>query len=103
MSIRELNQKLSIVNHVVIHPKYQTIGLGTKIISETLPLAGAAHVEMVAVMAKYNPFAEKAGIKKIAEQQPLPGILKIASLLEKLSFSLQFLSSEKYVLRKLGR
>jgi hypothetical protein len=34
------------------------------------PLAGTPYVEMPAVMAKYNPFAEKAGMKKIAEQPP---------------------------------
>jgi GNAT superfamily N-acetyltransferase len=33
-------QKLSIINRVVIHPKYRTIGLGAKLIRETLPLAG---------------------------------------------------------------
>jgi ABC-type ATPase with predicted acetyltransferase domain len=32
MSMQELNEKLSIINRVVIHPKYRTIGLGAKII-----------------------------------------------------------------------
>jgi hypothetical protein len=29
MSMRELNQKLSIINRVVVYPKYRTIGLGS--------------------------------------------------------------------------
>ena len=33
-------------------------------------MAGTEYVEMSAVMAKYNPFAEKAGMKRIAEQAP---------------------------------
>jgi len=88
-------------NRVVIHPKYRTIGLGAKIIHETLALAGTQYVEMVAVMAKYNPFAEKAGLKKIVEQKPLEEVLRIVELLSKLGFDLPLLSSERYVLEKL--
>jgi hypothetical protein len=58
---------------------------------------------MVAVMAKYNPFAEKAGLKKIVEQQPLPSILRIADLLVKLGFNLKLLGSEHYVLERVER
>jgi len=38
-----------------------------KLVRETLAKAGTPYVEMPAVMAKYNPFAEKAGMRKIAE------------------------------------
>ena len=103
MGMRELNEKLSIINRVVIHPKYRTIGLGAKIIRETLPQAGTPYVEMVAVMAKYNPFAEKAGLRKITEQQPLPGILEISDLLAKLGFNLQLLASERNALERVKR
>jgi phosphoglycolate phosphatase-like HAD superfamily hydrolase len=90
-------------NRVVIHPKYRTIGLGAKIIRETLSLAGTPYVEMVAVMAKYNPFAEKAGLKKVAEQKPLESVIEIAEALFKLGFELPLLSSERYVLDRLNR
>jgi ABC-type transport system involved in cytochrome c biogenesis ATPase subunit len=103
MSMQELNEKLSIINRVVIHPKYRTIGLGTRIIRETLSLAGTPYVEMVAVMAKYNPFAEKAGLKKVVEQKPLESVLRIAELLSSLNFDLPLLSSERYVLERLKR
>lgn len=36
-----------------------------KLVGENLPLAGTDYVEMSAVMAKYNPFAEKAGMKRV--------------------------------------
>jgi GNAT superfamily N-acetyltransferase len=101
MPMKELNQKLSIITRVVVHPKYRTIGLGTKLVKETLPLAGTEYVEMPAVMAKYNPFAEKAGMQKIAQQPPPKEALKIAEILHQLGFNTQLLGSEKYVLSKL--
>jgi len=101
MSMRELNEKLGIITRVVVHPKYRTIGLGSKLVKETLPLAGTEYVEMPAVMAKYNPFAEKAGMQKIAQQPPPREALKIAETLQYLGFNIQVLGSEKYVINKL--
>jgi len=102
MSMKELNAKLSIISRVVIHPKYRTIGLGVKLVKETLDKAGTPYVEMPAVMAKYNPFAEKAGMRKIAEQPPPKEALAIAEVLSKLGFNIHLLGSEKYVLNKLN-
>jgi len=56
---------------------------------------------MVAVMVKYNPFGEKAGMQKIAEQSPSKKVLAIARVLEELGFNIHLLGSEKYVLNKL--
>jgi hypothetical protein len=56
---------------------------------------------MPAVMAKYNPFGEKAGMQKIAEQPPAKEAVKVAGILHKLGFNVQLLGSEKYVLNKL--
>ena len=88
---------------MVIHPKYRTIGLGAKLIHETLPLVGTPYVEMIAVMAKYNPFAEKAGMQKIAEQQKVESVSEISTVLLKLGFDLKLLGSERYVNEKLER
>jgi len=52
-------------------------------------------------MAKYNPFAEKAGMQKIAQQPPPREAVKIAETLHQLGFNTQLLSSEEYVLSKL--
>ncbi len=101
MSMKELNEKLSIISRVVVHPKYRTIGLGTKLVKETLPLVGTPYVEMPAVMAKYNPFAEKAGMQKIVEQPPPKQALKIAEVLRKLGFNIHLLGSERYILSRL--
>jgi len=67
LTIYEVNQVLTCIARVVVHPKYRTIGLGVKLVRETLPLAGKPYVETTAVMARYNPFFERAGMTKIAE------------------------------------
>ena len=52
-------------------------------------------------MAKYNPFAEKAGMKRIVEQQPPKEALYITKILQQQGFNLQLLGSERYVLSRL--
>jgi len=79
MSMRELNQNLSIITRVVVHPKYRTIGLGHKLVRETLEHVGTPYVETVAVMAKYNPFFERAGMQKVAESPPVKAALNTAN------------------------
>ena len=101
MGMKELNEKLSIISRVVVHPKYRGIGLGAKLVKETLPKAGTPYVEMVAVMARYNPFAEKAGMQRIAEQPPAKQALAIAETLRQLGFNTQLLGSISYVMRRL--
>jgi len=100
MTMQEVNRKLSTINRVVIHPKYRTIGLGAKLIRETLPLAGTCYVELIAVMAKYSPFAEKAGMLKVAKQQSVDTVSKISKTLLELGFDLHLLGSECYVKAK---
>jgi GNAT superfamily N-acetyltransferase len=101
MPMRELNAKLSSISRVVVHPKYRTIGLGSKLVQETLHLAGTEYVEMSAVMAKYNPFAEKAGMKRIIEQAPPKEAVAILRVLQRLGFNDQMLASERRTFEKL--
>src|SRR3990172_3288794 len=98
--MKELNLNLSTISRVVIHPKYRSIGLGAKLIRETLPKVGTC-VEMIAVMAKYNPFAEKAGMEKVLEQKPSEEAKRIADALNGLGFDLKLLGSQKHVSDKL--
>jgi hypothetical protein len=99
--MQEINQQLSTINRVVIHPKYRTVGLGAKLIRETMPKAGTPYVELIAVMAKYSPFAEKAGMQKVAEQQSTESVSKVSKVLLELGFDLQLLGSERYLRGKL--
>ena len=86
-SMKELNEKVARVARVVVHPKYRTIGAGVKLVHDSLPLCGKPCVEMIAVMARYNPFAERAGMKKICESKPDKSILEAVAELEKLGFT----------------
>ena len=81
LTLGELNRQLSIISRVVIHPKYRTIGLGAKLIRETFRLAGTRYVEMIAVMPKYSPFAEKAGMQKITQQQTVGSVAEVSKTL----------------------
>jgi ABC-type lipoprotein export system ATPase subunit/GNAT superfamily N-acetyltransferase len=103
VSIQELNKQLSIINRVVIHPKYRTVGLGAKLIRETLPMVGTRYVELIAVMAKYSPFAEKAGMQKVVEHHSVESVSKISEVLLDLGFDLQLMGSVRYVQAKLER
>jgi len=85
-----------------VHTKYRTIGLGRKLIRDTLEHAGTPYVETVAVMAKYNPFFEKAGMRKIAESPQVKSALNVAEVLKTLGFNITFLRSSKYVFKKLA-
>lgn len=100
-SMKELNLDLSTISRVVIHPKYRSIGLGAKLIRETLPMVGTPCIEMIAVMAKYNPFAEKAGMNRVLEQKPSEEALRIADVISSLGFDLKLLGSQKHVSDKL--
>ena len=71
------------------------------VIGETLPRVGTPCVEMIAVMAKYNPFAEKAGMQKVLEQKPSEEAKRIADALSGLGFDLKLLGSQKHVSNQL--
>jgi ABC-type ATPase with predicted acetyltransferase domain len=101
MTMQEMNRQLSTINRVVIHPKYRTVGLGARLIRETLPLAGTPFVELIAVMPKYSPFAEKAGMRKVAEQQSVETVSKVSRVLLELGFDMHLLGSERYIKAKL--
>jgi len=101
MSMQEINQQLSTINRIVIHPKYRTVGLGAKLIRESLPSVGTDFVELIAVMAKYSPFAAKAGMKRISQQTEVKSVVKISQKLSSLGFDVPLLGSQHYVKLKL--
>jgi len=62
---RLINQEIARISRVIIHPKFRGIGLGAFLVRETMPLVKAKVVEVLAVMAKYNPFFERAGMVRV--------------------------------------
>jgi ABC-type ATPase with predicted acetyltransferase domain len=99
--LKELNKDWNLIRRVVVHPKYRTMGLGAKLVQDTLGKCGKPYVESIAVMARYNPFFEHAGMRKIATSTPDRRMLKVLAELEQLGFSLTFLSSQTYNTHKL--
>jgi len=67
-SIREridwLNANVRCISRVIVEPRYRGIGLGVRLVRETLPLAGVPVVEAIAAMGEVNPFFEKAGMMR---------------------------------------
>ncbi|MEA2090569.1 MAG: hypothetical protein U9O89_07450 [Thermoproteota archaeon] len=94
--MRALNQKLTRIARVVVHPKYRTVGAGVKLVHDSLPLCGKPCVEMIAVMARYNPFAEHAGMHRICETTPDKTVTDAVAALEKLGFTPYMLSVPQY-------
>jgi ABC-type ATPase with predicted acetyltransferase domain len=95
-NIQQLQHEVSAISRVVIHPKYRSISLGAKLVSETLAHAGTPYVETVAVMARYNPFFEKAGMQRIAESTPNPHVTTALQHLNNLGFDCTMLTDVQY-------
>jgi hypothetical protein len=91
--MQEINQQLSTINRSY-SSKIPNVGLGAKLIRESLPLVGTDFVELIAVMAKYSPFAEKAGMKRIIQQTEVKSVVKISQTLSSLGFDVQLLGSQ---------
>jgi len=102
-SLKELNTEWAVISRVIIHPKYRSIGLGIRLVKETLPRVGRRHVELIAAMAQYNPFAEKAGMKLIRIQRPHPSVWEAIERLRGLGFDPVLMASERYNTHKLRR
>jgi len=84
--VDELNREWALISRVIVHPKYRGIGLGARLISDTLRLQGRRHVELVAVMALYSPFAERAGMRLVRRTEPRESVLKAVDGLHGLGF-----------------
>lgn len=62
---QEVNQHFLTIARVVLHPTYRALGLGARLVRETLPLVQRKYVETMAVMARFNPFFAKAGMTRV--------------------------------------
>jgi len=95
----KINQDIVTIARVVIHPKYRSIGLGQKIVRDTLNLTGYKIVETIATMAKYNPFFEKAGMTLVKEHDTTTtqkAFIQRKQILEKYGFDTKLLASKVY-------
>lgn len=81
----------------MIHPKFRGIGLGAFLVRETMPRVEAKVIEVLAVMAKYNPFFEKAGMIRVEYRRDESSVEeKMRRLLEDHNFDFDFAKSKTY-------
>jgi ABC-type ATPase with predicted acetyltransferase domain len=92
-----INEEIARISRVVIHPKFRGIGLGEFLVRETLPKVDAKVVEVLAVMARYNPFFEKAGMLRVDYRRDETAIDKrIRRFLEERMFDFKLAKSRVY-------
>ena len=92
---REVNRLFIRIWRVVVDPRFRGIGLGAKLVRDTMPLVGKPFVESLAVMGRYNPFFEKAGMKRY-EGRYSKELLRAFEGLSKY-FDLDLITSKSYV------
>jgi len=96
---KDLNRDVETISRVIIHPKFRGIGLGTRLVKEYLNSERSRKiVETIAVMAKFNPFFEKAGMKRIIidRKKLTKKYEKFLSLLREFNFDLELVTSVRY-------
>jgi ABC-type transport system involved in cytochrome c biogenesis ATPase subunit/N-acetylglutamate synthase-like GNAT family acetyltransferase len=97
---RLINEEIVRISRVIVHPKFRGIGLGAFLVRETMPRVDAKVIEVLAVMAKYNPFFEKAGMIKVDYRRDETSTeKKMRSFLENLDFDFHFSKSISYCIR----
>jgi len=94
---RLINREIARISRVIVHPKFRGIGLGAFLVRETMPRVDAKVIEVLAVMAKYNPFFEKAGMIRVSYRRDESSIeKKMRKLLEAQDFNFDFARSKTY-------
>ncbi len=63
-----VNEHFVRISRVIVHPKFRGIGVAVELVRQTLPLEGRPYVEALAVMARYNPFFERAGMLRVSSE-----------------------------------
>lgn len=83
-SLRQLNQSIRTISRVVIDPAWRGLGLAAWLVRQTLPRLNVPYIESLAVMGRFNPFLEKAGMKRYPTPKNKKA-LRLALLLSELS------------------
>jgi predicted GNAT family N-acyltransferase len=94
---RLINEEIARISRVIIHPKFRGIGLGEFLVKEALPKVDAKVVEVLAVMARYNPFFEKAGMLRVDYRRDETSVdTKIRGFLGERNFDSKLARSKVY-------
>ena len=93
-----MNREVKMISRVVVLPKYRGIGLSVKLVEDTMPLTGMKYVEILSVMGKHNPFAQKAGMTEVeVEETKIGGKRKtLNEMYDKYKFDMGLIGSVTY-------
>ena len=76
-----VNRELRIISRVVLAPNWRGLGLASRLVAETLPLAGTPYVEALAAMGEMHPMFQRAGMTAYP-QRPAPQGERLRAALE---------------------
>ncbi len=65
-----INRNIRRISRVIIEPRFRSLGLAARLVSETMPLLNVPIIEAMAVMGLVNPFFEKANMKAFTAKTP---------------------------------
>jgi hypothetical protein len=77
-----INRNIRRISRVIIEPRFRSLGLAARLVSETMPLLNVPIIEAMAVMGRVNPFFEKANMQVFTAKAPA----RCARLIEALSY-----------------
>ena len=93
--VQKVFREIIRIMRVIVHPKFRGIGLGQRLVRETMRMVSYRIVEVLAVMARYNPFFEKAGMIRVEKKRLNPEFEKLALWLENHGFNLDYKGSRR--------
>jgi hypothetical protein len=74
--LKLINANIRTISRVIIEPRFRSLGLAARLVSETMPLMNVPFIEALAVMGQVNPFFEKAGMTRI-DAPPSPSVARL--------------------------
>jgi len=77
-----INRNIRRISRVIIEPRFRSLGLAARLVSETMPLLNVPIIEAIAVMGLVNPFFEKAKMEAFTAKTPT----RCTRLIEALSY-----------------
>ena len=102
--VKLIDENFSRVARIIVHPKFRGIGVAVKLLKETMPLLDTPYVEALAVMAKYNPFFEHAGMKRVEYRSRIQNeVKKLLVKLQEYGIQPNRIHSKRYLRRILSQ
>lgn len=82
--LRYLNQSIRTISRVVIDPVWRGLGLAAWLVRRTMPQLNIPYIESLAVMGRFHPFLEKAGMTRYPTPKNKKAI-RLAQMLNELN------------------